>query len=56
LDITGNAATSIAAETLANKILTATTIDSTAGSYAFSIASTTDMTQITTSSADYVGL
>lgn len=55
-EYSGNAATSTAAETLANKILTATTIDSTAGSYAFSIASTTDMTQITTSSADYVGL
>ena len=44
------------ANNLANKSLTTTTINNTAGSFAFSIPSTTGMTQITSSNTDYVGL
>lgn len=44
------------AGTLANKTLTVSNLNQTAGSYAFSISSTTALSQISISNADYVGL
>lgn len=54
--LAGNADTATSAGALAHKTLTTTTVNNTSGSYAFSIAATTGMSQITTSSTDYVGL